>query len=145
MTKYLDENGLAEFAGKVKEKMLFIGDSSAGSGYDIDSFGSYSLNEIETPFTWIDGKTIYKKTFQNHFSGSGDKIVFTFSNIKIIKVEGFIDPLTSSAVGRMVPTMYGSPVVINSYYTWDAEDLTFKAISDFFDYDVYTTVYYTKS
>ena len=34
----------------------------------LNSIGSYSTSEQATPFTWIDGKTIYKKTVSNTFS-----------------------------------------------------------------------------
>ncbi len=36
--------------------------SPESTPFDISTMGSYSLEEVETPFTWIDGKTIYKKT-----------------------------------------------------------------------------------
>lgn len=119
--------------------------SPESTPFDVSTMGSYSLEEIETPFTWIDGKKIYKKTFQNYFASAGDNIITTFSGWRIVKVEGFIEAI-NSGVNRMVPTFYNvSSPACNSFYAWDGDDLTFKAQTGFGEYNLYTTIWYTKS
>ena len=53
---------------------------------DVSSLGigNYTTTEVNTGATWIDGKTIYKKTFQNTFSGSMNTIDVTSLNIDLI-------------------------------------------------------------
>jgi hypothetical protein len=53
--------------------------------------GSYSLDEVKTAETWIDGKPIYKRTF----TGTGPTSVGTFINDLLIP-PGTIDTLTRS-------------------------------------------------
>ena len=57
----------------------------------INSLGSYSTSEVATPFTWTDGKTIYKKTLKETFSSipaSGLSWNHGISNLStVVKVE----------------------------------------------------------
>lgn len=57
----------------------------------LSSMGSYSTSEQATPFTWIDGETIYKKTVSNTFSSipaSGIAFNHGISNFsKLIKTD----------------------------------------------------------
>lgn len=57
----------------------------------LSGMGSYSTSEQATPFTWIDGSTIYKKTVSNTFSSiPASGIVFNhgISNFsKLIKTD----------------------------------------------------------
>lgn len=147
MAKYLDENGLAEFAGKVKEKMVFIGDSSAGSGYDIDTFGSYSLEEVETPFTWIDGKKIYKKTFQvtTDFSASGS-INIGFTPETVVSITGVGNRENSSGVFETFERFWRSDS--DWYYFWVRNDtIQYRMPSSFVSTLKWLTftILYTKS
>lgn len=48
------------------------------------NFGNYSTNEVDTGFTWIDGKRIYKKSMQNTLSGATNEIDVSSLNIDLL-------------------------------------------------------------
>lgn len=56
----------------------------------IDAIGSYSTTETETPFTWIDGKTIYKTTITVTAPASAmQEVQHGISNFgDLVRVEG---------------------------------------------------------
>lgn len=57
------------------------------------SVDNYSTNEVSTGTTWIDGKTIYKKTFTGIYNSPANTTtnVFTFSGVSdLVDVKGWI-------------------------------------------------------
>lgn len=111
---------------------------------DLSTFGgNYSTSEINTGFTWIDGKNIYKKTVSvNSITANTDmQIPHGIANLgTCIKVEGFGDLDIGS--DRMIPG--GS-----STHTWTIGNVsatTFNFYSTLGTAGIYYfTLYYTKS
>lgn len=109
--------------------------------------GNYSTTEVSTGFTWIDGKTIYKKTF--HVSagpGAGQTIHITglTSIDNVVNYEGFLS--------TSVLTIYVGTARANSNSAlgcWFERDYGRFAVesggSDRSGFDGYVTLYYTKS
>lgn len=68
------------------------------------NFGNYSTSEVDTGFTWVDGKNIYKKTvnFGAMPNATVKSVNHSISNLdRVLKVEGYAyDP---SGTGTMVP------------------------------------------
>ena len=58
--------------------------SPESTPFDISTMGSYSLEEVETPFTWVDGKKIYKKTFRVTSGFSASMTISTGINIDTV-------------------------------------------------------------
>lgn len=56
--------------------------------------GNYSTEEINTGYTWINGKDIYKKTYTGTVGARDKAISFGFTPAQIIKIEGGINDAT---------------------------------------------------
>ena len=112
----------------------------------LSGMGSYSTSEQTTPFTWIDGNTIYKKTVSNTFSSvpaSGIAFNHGISNFsKLIKTDisfnlgwetsawGDAGYLARAGLGiRVTPTQVC--IDATSASNWSGT--------------IYVTIYYTKS
>ena len=109
--------------------------------------GDYSTTEVNTGFKWIDGKTIYKRTF-SFDRGTGTTYTLTIpSGIEdVIMVEGFIKATTGP---NTIPLSYagGSASSSVSYFRNSATTMRFDAGSDFTATyrNVRATLYYTKT
>ena len=106
--------------------------------------GSYSTTEQKTPFTWIDGKPIYKKTidFGALPNATNKKVNHNISNLdRIIKVEQSIDNNSSG----FLEISSGNPNnnIFNLYGT--ATEIGVTASDDRSGCYAYFTLYYTKT
>lgn len=146
--KLVNNTGLSEFATKIKESVPLVGTTAYTSGnISLDSMGSYSLNEIETPFTWIDGKKIYKKTveYTDGFSEGTEYVTIphNISNLdKIVKTEvlGIHRSPNYSTFPHSTFVEYWFVSLVDSSNIRIYKDSNFKANLPF-----YITLYYTKS
>lgn len=93
-----DNNNVYPIAGALAQGSVNTGtiNDEAVTAEKIDfttlGFGNYSTNEVDTGFSWIDGKTIYKKTIDcGTLPDSTEKTVsHGISNLdRVIKVEGY--------------------------------------------------------
>lgn len=149
--KLVNAAGLEEFAVKIRENVPLIGSIGSGTGISIDSIGSYSLEEVETPFTWIDGKKIYKKTinFGALPNATAKDVYHDINNFKrVIKVEGIMTYQISGSTGlecTVLPfascsrtednieiTIFPASIRVYTKYDWSQREAIF-------------TLYYTKS
>lgn len=118
-----------------------------GAGTWTDLSGSYSTSEQATPFTWIDGSTIYKKTVDvgtlpNNSAKSVAHGVTGLNNV--VKIEGTIK--ASWGTQYCLPTVYDSDgTVYNTYVGVDATNITIGTKGDNTSKTGYVTIYYTKS
>lgn len=121
---------------------------STALDYSTLNFGNYSYNEVDTGFTWVDGKHIFKKTIYRQATGAissitmntnisnGDKLV----NIEVVGhasggqyVLPIIEPGSWSTVIRSVSSNLSQ---INIKTDLDSTLATT---------DLYATIYYTKT
>ena len=105
--------------------------------------GSYSTTEQKTPFTWIDGKPIYKKTVFFALVASGD--VQSAHGIRdislVIKHEAFfISGGTYVTVPSLVNTNGG-----NYFSIWNITQTNVHTFSSIPFQDLYVTLWYTKT
>lgn len=112
----------------------------------LDGMGSYSTSEQATPFTWIDGSTIYKKTVSNTFSSvpaGGIQFNHGISNFsKLIKTDVVFNLGWDAS-------MWGD----GSYLARNSLGVRITSTQVCLDRDtssnwsgtVYVTIYYTKS
>lgn len=113
---------------------------------DIFNFGNYSTSEINTGFTWVDGKTIYKKTivYSDGITANTEKeISHGIANFsRCIKVEavGFGDNGTC----LMIPAINSNG---NSVGIWTITNTIIKldSIGILYTAPIYITLYYTKT
>ena len=113
--------------------------------------GSYSTTEQKTPFTWIDGKPIYKKTIDTGQIPSGSSTVtFDISGLsldKLVKLEGrCMDPNSGNC--RVMPNV--APVLDDMIRVDIQSRNTLRIItatnSNWLNYSESTvTLYYTKT
>lgn len=110
------------------------------------NFGNYSTTEQSTGFTWIDGKTIYKKTvnFGALPNNTSKTVNHGISNLgAVINIEGIA---TDGSRYIMLPLVYRSTDTV-----YDTEcSVTSTAINcnnsgDRSGYSAYVTIYYTKT
>lgn len=115
------------------------------------NFGNYSLDEQDTGFTWIDGKKIYKKSFQNTFSGEINTLPTGVSNLDIL-IDWRNTVLTSGGLRQQIIGFRtggsGDPgyTMMAVQYNSGEKDLKFEFGSQYqSSKTVYTTIWYTKS
>ena len=110
-------------------------------------FGNYSTSEVNTGFTWIDGKYIYKKTISvGPLPSSGNKTVqHNISNIsRAIKVEGYAyDPNQSKSQFMPFVTSGGNGQASVSVTSSNIEVVVGSDRSSYTE--AYVTIYYIKT
>lgn len=93
-----DNNNVYPIAGALAQGSVNTGTINDGAvtaekiDFSTLAFGNYSTTEQDTGFTWIDGKTIYKKTINfGALPNNTEKTVpHGISNLgRVIKVEGY--------------------------------------------------------
>lgn len=113
------------------------------------NFGNYSTSEVSTGFTWVDGKTIYKKTI--NFGSLPDSTVKTqahgITNLsQVIKMETII--MNNNGAFHMVDGVYGAAstneIYENAFLASDG-NLTISTSTDRTSFYAYITLYYTKT
>lgn len=107
--------------------------------------GNYSTSEVATPYTWIDGKTIYKKTINTGTlpNATSKTVSHSISNLyRVIKMEGY---------AYNGSTNIGMPLVstnadYNVQATVTSTNISLQCIADRSGFtESYVTLYYTKS
>lgn len=107
-------------------------------------FANYSLSEVDTGFTWIDGKKIYKKTVE-YTSGiqAGNNVISHGISGLVMVVNREIFGYRSSDNTTAPFPMYAST---NEIGNWTINPTSIQINSTFAWADpVYITLYYTKS
>ena len=111
--------------------------------------GNYSTSELATPYTWIDGKTIYKKTIEYTnalTAGAVNYINHNITNIgKVIKREFFG---YNSSNGNSLVLPANTPT--NNISNWTVTTTQIQIYATFAygsdpNETLYLTLYYTKS
>lgn len=117
------------------------------SNIDLSTLGgNYSLSEVDTGYTWVDGKHIYKKTvnFGALPNNTAKNVAHGISGISyIIKIEG---TAVASGAYYPLPLMYRGTDSNYNVQIW-ANDTNIQMTSntDRSSYTAYVTLYYTKS
>lgn len=107
--------------------------------------GSYSTTEQQTPFTWIDGKPIYKKTVNTGTmpNKTRKQVAHNISNL------GFIISMSGMAYGNStyIPIPYADTTSANSlgFYASSTELIIFTGQNASYLTTSYVTLYYTKT
>lgn len=109
--------------------------------------GNYSLSEVDTGYTWIDGKHIYKKTINvSSFPNNTETNLGNLlpAGVKIIKFEG-----VATAGTGVLGIGYARPLLSGSIVSARADQSTGQVLVssgfDARDYSGYVTFYYTKN
>jgi hypothetical protein len=116
--------------------------------------GSYSETEQKTPFTWINGKPIYKKTFVVSIPSSGNSVNFQhgISNLGFyVKAEGVIVG-SNGVTTRFLPDFYIDNNSIDVQYgcaiyggATTGTNITITYGSWYYGGTAYATIWYTKT
>lgn len=107
--------------------------------------GSYSTTEQKTPFTWIDGKPIYRKTVKTGTmpNNTRKQVAHGISNL------GFIVSMSGSAYGNntYLPIPYADTTSASSLglYASTTDLILFTSANMSYLTTSYVTLYYTKS
>lgn len=109
--------------------------------------GNYSTSEINTGFTWVDGKTIYKKTI--NFGTLPDTTTKTMphgiTNLgTLISVEGAAKSTGGSPYFQLPINFPGTEATSIRAFV-DSTDVRVGTGMDRTDYTAYVTLYYTKN
>lgn len=117
-----------------------------GGGSWVDLAGSYSTSEVATPYTWVDGSTIYKKTinFGALPNATLKTVAHGVSNLsQVVKMEAIMD--------RPSFGFYPLPFVSKSAANDQIElsvtstDIRMASNIDWSGSTAYITIYYTKA
>lgn len=118
-----------------------------GAGAWVDMAGSYSTSEVETPYTWVDGKTIYKKTvnFGNLPSSGSKSVAHGITGLsEVVKIEGIA--YTGPRYNDYTPVPLSSPSVANlSNCGVNSTNVVIEVSRDKSSFTAYITIWYTKS
>ena len=104
-------------------------------------FGNYSETEVDTGFTWVNGKTLYKKTIYisslpNNTTGYYDH------NISNMETPVKIEPILMNGAET---ASWVVPYKILDLVTVNNTRIEVETLYDFSSYHMYVTIYYTKS
>lgn len=116
--------------------------------------GNYSTTESNTKFTWIDGRSIYKKTFVVPIPSSGNSTAFNhnISNLgSYIKAEG-VAVFSNGTTTRFLSTFYEDGNGLDHQYSCSiyggsttSNNITLTFGSGYHGGTAYITIYYTKT
>lgn len=110
--------------------------------------GNYSLSEVDTGFTWVDGKHIYKKTFDcgklpNNSAKSIDHFI---SNIgTVVEMRG---TASNGSITFPIPFTSRSNVSDQIEFQVNLTNVSISTHTDYWynnNYSGYVTIYYTKT
>lgn len=110
--------------------------------------GSYSTTEQKTPFTWVDGKVICKKTvFIASYPNTAEKAVaHGITNLKqVIKLSGFMAISNGGAWPIPMPPNPLSSIETGITAFADQTNIVIRTGSDRSPYSGYITLWYTKT
>ena len=110
--------------------------------------GDYSTSEVDTGFTWIDGKHIYKKTINFGALPNNDtkRVDHGVTNIdRIIQVEQSINNAPSGSLHGFLFIASGQATV-NDFNFWGTDtQICIRTNGDRRESYAYITLYYTKT
>lgn len=119
----------------------------SGAGTWSDMAGSYSTTEQVTPFTWIDGKPIYKKTvdFGALPNNTIKHVNHGVANMsRIVKIDGIIQ--MSSANWSIIPLVYkGADSTYNAEFQVTTTYIHCSTNQDRSSLSAIITIWYTKT
>ena len=147
--KAVDLSSLPSFTPVVSTNMIADGAVTAAKldSTMLSGMGSYSTTEQATPFTWIDGSTIYKKTFATGAlpNNSTLDIPHGISNLDVVvKIDGTIKATWGTQY--QLPTVYDSEgTSYNTYVGVGATNITIGTKGNNTSKSGYITIWYTKS
>lgn len=127
----------------------YVNSFGGGSGSGID----YSTAEQDTGLKWVDGKSIYQKTFYiaSLSASGGDTVNLSNSNVNVDKFISYEwNGTRSDGVQTMNDNMIldwgqGSSAFCDFVYE-NNDHIKVKYVSSYYSYtDVYITIRYTKS
>lgn len=73
----------------------------------INGLTNYSAGEVETPYTWIDGRKIYRRVIAVNVASGNLKDIFAFpSAVEVINIGGYI--IRGGGVHRFPPVWYAA-------------------------------------
>lgn len=110
--------------------------------------GNYSTSEINTGFTWVDGKVIYKKTVRiSSYPNTAEKAVaHGITNLKqVIHLSGFMATSNGGAWPIPMPPNPLANIVTGITAFADQTNIVIRTGSDRSSYSGYITLYYTKT
>lgn len=109
------------------------------------AFGNYSTTEVDTGFKWIDGKTIYKKTVTcSSVTGAGHYLTFNHSISsldKVVKVESIAMRTDTVQYAQVDGDGFNSTLRVQVTATQVGINSAVGAAN----YNIYATIYYTKT
>lgn len=109
--------------------------------------GSYSTTEQKTPFTWIDGKPIYKKTinFGNLPNATAKQVSHGITNMaRVVKIEGIIQ--MNSTLWTATPLVYkGVDSTYNAEFQVSTTYVHCANSQDRSNLSAIVTIWYTKT
>lgn len=122
--------------GTLKDNIVTAAKTSFG--------GNYSTSEVNTGFTWIDGKTIYKKTID---CGSLPNNTFKVTNTGIV---GMTRLIKFEAIAVSGTSIHPIPLTTNTaagqtQITFDMTSIIIGTASDRTSFNGIVTLYYTKA
>ena len=120
-----------------------------GGGSWVDLTGDYSTTEVATPYTWVDGKTIYKQTFKSdNITAAQFVVTHGISNFgALVNAEGvmYTSGQGYQPLDRVLPHLM-------STWGWGLGDVQATTFTLFFgsgytlsEITTWITLYYTKS
>lgn len=117
-----------------------------GGGSWVDLAGSYSTSEVATPYTWVDGSTIYKKTinFGALPNATLKTVTHGVSNLsQVVKMEAIMNRPSFG----FFPLPFVSKSAANDQIELSvtSTDIRMASNIDWSGSTAYITIYYTKS
>lgn len=111
---------------------------------EIDEQNTYSTDEMPVG-TWIDGKTIYRKTvnFGTLPNATTEDVPHGISDLdNVIKLEG----IASNGSGTVVPLPHAHPTAASAIMlSLVSDNIRIRTGSDRSNHSAYVTIYYTKT
>lgn len=145
-------NYVAVYGADALVQTADIADGAVTSGkidFTTLGFGNYSTSEVDTGFTWINGKHIYKKTLQNTLSGSENSVDVSSCNIgTLIDWKNIVVLSTSQQIigFRLGDDTSASYLMSGLQYNTSTKVLRFAFGSQYTGAKtVYSTIWYTKA
>lgn len=136
---------LAVTTAKIDDGAVTNDKLAGGITADKTAFGgNYSTSEVDTGFTWVDGKTIYKKTvnFGALPNNTSKNVAHGITDISyVIDVHG----IAANNTPNFLPISYRSATA-GIWFTITTNNITINTSTDLTAYTTtYATLYYTKT
>lgn len=137
---------------------LPIWDNSAGATKKVsveelslavnNTVNSYSTEEVNTGTKWIDGKAVYKKTFDLGTlpnNGQESKTNVLSGIDKIVRIEGMAINSAGSCMSLPYADYYSSSIHVIAVTVYAKKDIEVRSNYNATEFSGYATIYYTKA